>query len=268
MLKIAILGVSGRMGTNIMNVVEASARCQLVAAVDAPNSPYLGQDSGEIAGFGRNGITITDDLEAALEDVAVAIDFTHAEASVSNIPRLARIGVPVVIGTTGITQEGKNAIAEAAQSIPIVFAPNMSTGVNVTLRLLEMAASILGDEYDVEVVEAHHNQKKDAPSGTAMKMAQVLAETLNRDLATDAVYHRQGMIGERTPREIGIQTIRGGDIVGDHTVYFCGPGERIEITHRAHSRQTFANGAVRAAYWLAGKPAGLYSMFDVLGLSE
>ncbi|ADU64807.1 4-hydroxy-tetrahydrodipicolinate reductase [Desulfurispirillum indicum] len=266
MLKIAIMGVTGRMGTTILNLVEKSDHCQLAAAIDAPTSPYLGKDSGEIAGFGTNGIVITDDLEAALSEADVVIDFTHADATAGNAPRLAKIGIPLVIGTTGLSAEGQAAINAAAQHIPIVFAPNMSTGVNVTLKLLEMAATIFGDDYDVEVVEAHHNRKKDAPSGTAMKMAQVLAQTLKRDLATDAVYHREGMIGERTKKEIGIQTIRGGDIVGDHTVFFCGPGERVEITHRAHSRDTFASGAIRAATWVHHQPAGLYSMFDVLGL--
>ncbi|WP_027390630.1 4-hydroxy-tetrahydrodipicolinate reductase [Chrysiogenes arsenatis] len=266
MTRIAVIGAVGRMGRYIMNIIESSDTCTLAGAIDAPNSPFLGLDSGEVAGFGRNGIIITDDISLVMEEADVAIDFTVADAVPVTLAHVVKSGKGLVIGTTGLNPAQKALVGEAATKIPIVYAPNMSTGVNVTWKLLEVAAGILGNDVDVEIVEAHHNKKKDAPSGTAMKMAEVLARVLDRDLTTDAVYHREGMIGERTKNEIGIQTIRGGDIVGEHTVYFCGHGERIEITHRAHTRETFASGAVKAAQWLTRQPAGQYDMFDVLGM--
>src|SRR5512145_1455925 len=234
-------------------------------AVERPGYPR-GQDAGLIASVGPLGVDIVDGLGRALEGADVVIDFTSFEASVGHAALCADRGVALVVGSTGFTPEAKAKIADAAKRIPVVLSPNMSVGVNVMFDLVRRAAAILGDAYDIELVELHHKLKKDAPSGTAMRLAEVAAEGRGLDPAKELTFARHGMIGERPAREIGVQTIRGGDIVGEHTVFYCGQGERLEITHRATSRDQFARGAVRAAAWLAGKPAGLYDMADVLGL--
>lgn len=266
MVRIAVIGAAGRMGRMIIQSISRSADASLVGAADAPDSTLAGTDAGILAGVGSLGVELQVDLDAALQEADVAIDFTFADALIGNLDAARRTRTAMVIGTTGLDEHQKAALESAADDIPLVFAPNMSTGVNVFWRLIEEAARLLPD-YDAEILEAHHNRKKDAPSGTAMRMAEILCAALDRDPEQDLVYHRQGMTGERNPREIGVQTIRGGGIVGDHTAFFCGPAERIEITHRAQGREAFADGAVRAAIWLAdSRPRGMYNMYDVLGL--
>jgi 4-hydroxy-tetrahydrodipicolinate reductase len=228
----------------------------------------VGRDAGEGLGLGRTGILIGDDLGRGIDCGDVVIDFTSPEVSLGNLEVAAAHGKAIVIGSTGFTSEEMRRAKEIAASARCVLAPNMSVGVNVLLKVLADAARILGDDYDVEIVEAHHHLKKDAPSGTALKMAQVVAESLGRDLDQVGVYSRKGIVGERTKREIGIQTLRAGDIVGEHTVIFGGMGERLEFIHRAHSRDNFARGAIRAALWVMGRENGLYDMQDVLGLKE
>jgi 4-hydroxy-tetrahydrodipicolinate reductase len=230
-----------------------------------PASPAVGQDAGAFAGL-NTGVNITADVAQGLSGSQVLIDFTRPEGTMVHLRECVRQGVSLVIGTTGFSDEQKAEIAQAAQSISIVMAPNMSVGVNVTLKLLEMAAKALSTGYDIEIIEAHHRHKVDAPSGTALKMGEVIADALGRDLKDCAVYAREGVTGERDPSSIGFATIRGGDIVGDHTVLFAGTGERIEVTHKSSSRTTYAQGSLRAVRFLAGKPAGLYDMFDVHGL--
>jgi 4-hydroxy-tetrahydrodipicolinate reductase len=228
----------------------------------------MGTDAGELCGLGRLGVPISDDPVRALERVDVLVDFTRPDASLSYLEACRQTGRKMVIGTTGFDDAGKRRIAAAARDTAIVFAPNMSVGVNLCFRLLDIAARVLGDDVDVEIVEAHHRHKVDAPSGTALRMGEVVAAALGRDLADVAVYGRQGVTGERPSRSIGFATLRGGDIVGDHTVLFAGDGERVEITHKASSRMNFARGALRAAQWLTGRPVGLFDMQDVLGLRE
>ncbi len=266
MTRIGIIGAAGRMGQRIIACLEADPEAQLVAAVESDGSEHIGTDAGILAGAAENNIFISHDRHLAAKDAAALIDFSFADATIHNLEIAAEHDTPVVIGTTGHGDAQKVSIQRLAERIPIVMAPNMSVGVNLMWRLIEEAAKILQAEYDVEVIEAHHRHKADAPSGTAMRCAEVLAAALGRDLSKDAVYHREGLIGERSPNEIGIQTIRGGDIVGDHTVMFAGPGERLEITHRASSRDTFAKGAIRAAKWIIGRDPALYDMQDVLGL--
>jgi 4-hydroxy-tetrahydrodipicolinate reductase len=268
MIKAVVTGASGRMGSRIINVLSTSEGIRLSAAVEKKGHPQVGQDACGPAGIPPSGVLnlITDDLGAALKAGDVAIDFTHPEAGLEHVRVCAEYKKPIVIGTTGFTKEQLDQIHKYVQAIPCVLSPNMSIGVNLTFKILAEVAKTLGDEYDIEIVEAHHRMKKDAPSGTAMKMAQVLAQAVHRNLDEVGVYARKGMIGERSRKEIGIQTVRAGDIVGEHTVMFAGKGERIEITHRAHSRDTFAAGAVRAARWIVGKKPGLYDMQDVLGL--
>jgi len=234
-------------------------------AIERAGSSLVGSDAGELAGIGRLGVTVVDDLQSA-GDFDVLIDFTLPEVTMTNLAVCRARGAAMVIGTTGLTGAQKAGLADAAQDISIVFAPNMSVGVNLCLKLLEMAAKVLGDEVDIEIIEAHHRHKIDAPSGTALRMGEVVANTLGRDLKACAVYGREGRTGERDRKTIGFETIRAGDIVGEHTVMFAGLGERVEITHKASSRMTFASGAVRAAQWLAGRDAGLYDMQDVLDL--
>lgn len=265
MTRIGIIGAAGRMGRNLIQATLDHAETELAAAVDRPGGP-LGTDAGELVGAGRTGVQLTDDLSAALECADVLIDFTLPDATTANLEACRAAGRAIVIGTTGLSEDQKAAVDAAVREIPVVMAPNFSAGVNLTLKLIEMAARALGDDFDVEVIEAHHRHKVDAPSGTAVRIGEVLAEALGRDLNTCAVYGREGRTGERDRKTIGFETIRGGDIVGEHTVMFAGVGERIEITHRASSRMTFANGAVRAAMWLKGRPPGLYDMRDVLGL--
>jgi len=266
MTNIIVMGALGRMGSRIATLSRQNPDLRLVGAIEKKGHDAIGKDIGLLLGLGEIGVYVGDSLEAVIEKGDVVIDFTHKEAVAGHAKIASQHKKAMVIGTTGLSTEETTTIKEAARSSPIVLAPNMSVGVNLLLKVLMDIARVLGDDYDVEIVEAHHRLKKDAPSGTALKMAQVIAEALNRDLEEVGVYARKGIIGERTQKEIGIQTLRGGDIVGEHTVYFAGLGERIEITHRASSRDTFARGALRAAQWIVNKDAGLYDMQDVLGL--
>ena len=261
----AIAGASGRMGHMLIEAVRADSEFALAGALDVPSSPAIGQDAGAYAGQ-ATGVHITADLQSGLAHSKVLIDFTRPEGTMAHLQACQALGVGMVIGTTGFTDAQKAQIAEAAKHIPIMMAPNMSVGVNVTLKLLEMAAKALATGYDIEIIEAHHRHKVDAPSGTALKMGEVIADALGRDLKDCAVYAREGVTGERDPSSIGFATIRGGDIVGDHTVLFAGTGERIEISHKSSSRATYAQGSLRAVRFLAARPNGLYDMFDVLGL--
>jgi 4-hydroxy-tetrahydrodipicolinate reductase len=253
------------MGQMLIEALRAAADCQLTGALDRAGSPALGQDAGAFGGQSA-GVRVTADLDAGLRDAQALIDFTRPEATIAHLAACRRLGVALVIGTTGFSAAQKAEIAAAAKEIAIVMAPNMSVGVNVTLKLLEMAAKALSTGYDIEIVEAHHRHKVDAPSGTALKMGEVIAAALGRDLKDCAVYERHGHTGERDPSSIGFATIRGGDIVGDHTVLFAGTGERIEIAHKSSSRAGYAQGSLRAVRFLAGRPPGLYDMADVLNL--
>jgi 4-hydroxy-tetrahydrodipicolinate reductase len=266
MIKIAIAGASGRMGRSLIEATHQSDGMQLAAAFDRPGSPAIGTDAGDLAGLGRLGVVVSDNLTAGLKHFDVLVDFTRPEASLAYLEQCRRGGKKIVIGTTGFDAAGKEQIAAAARDMAVVFAPNMSVGVNLCFKLLDLAARVLGDEVDVEIIEAHHRHKVDAPSGTALRMGEVVAQALQRDLKDCAVYGRQGVTGERARATIGFATVRAGDIVGDHTVLFAGPGERVEISHKASSRMTFAQGALRAARWLQDKKSGLYDMQDVLGL--
>jgi len=263
--RVAVAGATGRMGQMLIEALRAADDCQLTGALDRTDSPALGQDAGAFGGQ-ATGVRVTADLDAGLVGAQALIDFTRPEATMAHLAACRRLGVALVIGTTGFSEVQKAEIATAARDIGIVMAPNMSVGVNVTLKLLEMAAKALATGYDIEIVEAHHRHKVDAPSGTALKMGEVVAAALGRDLKDCAVYERYGHTGERDPSTIGFATIRGGDIVGDHTVLFAGTGERIEIAHKSSSRAGYAQGSLRAVRFLAGRPAGLYDMFDVLNL--
>jgi 4-hydroxy-tetrahydrodipicolinate reductase len=265
MMKIAVAGASGRMGRMLVEAVLEAPDMALAGALDVAGSPALGRDAGDFLGR-ATGVRIVESLDDALAGADALIDFTRPEGTLRHLEACAARGVRMVIGTTGFDDEGKAAIRRASERIGIVFAPNMSVGVNVTFKLLETAAKILGEGYDVEIIEAHHRHKVDAPSGTALKMGEVVAEALGRDLRKVAVYGREGVTGERDGATIGFATVRGGDIVGDHTVLFAGIGERIEITHRSASRVTYAHGSLRACRFLAQRGAGLYDMQDVLGL--
>ncbi len=265
MLKIAVAGATGRMGRMLIETIDAADGVQLSGALDVVGSPMQGRDAGEMLGI-QTGVMVTADLTTGLQDADVLIDFTRPEGTLEHLQACVVRGVKMVIGTTGFDAMGKAAIAQAAQQIAIVFAPNMSVGVNATFKILEIAARILNDGYDIEIIEAHHRHKVDAPSGTALRMGEVVAQALGRDLKQVAVYGREGVTGERKSDTIGFATIRGGDVVGDHTVLFAGIGERIEITHKSSSRVTYAHGSVRAARFLAGQPRGLFDMQDVLGL--
>ncbi len=265
MIQVVVSGAAGRMGREIVRLVLAGDGLALAGAVDrAPGA--AGQDAAALAGLPPCGVRIAASLAEALPAAGVVIDFTHFEASAAHAEACAAAGIPMVVGATGFTPAARARVAAAAARIPIVLSPNMSVGVNVLFDLVRQAATTLGDAYDVEIVELHHRRKKDAPSGTAVRLAEVAAAALGRDPARDVTLARQGMIGERPAREIGVQTVRGGDVVGEHTVFFFGEGERLELTHRATSREQFARGAVRAARWIAGRPAGLHDMADVLGL--
>ncbi|KUE84860.1 4-hydroxy-tetrahydrodipicolinate reductase [Cupriavidus necator] len=264
-MNIAIAGASGRMGRMLIEQVLNTEGVSLAGALDVPGSPALGQDAGLLLGR-QTGVAISSDVEAVLAGADCLIDFTRPEGTLAHVAAAKKLGVKMVIGTTGFDEAGKAALAEAARSIGIVFAANFSVGVNATFKLLEVAARLLSTGYDIEVIEAHHRFKVDAPSGTALKMGEVIADALGRDLKTCAVYAREGHTGERDPNSIGFATVRGGDIVGDHTVMFAGIGERIEISHKSSSRQSYADGAVRAARFLADKPNGLFDMQDVLCL--
>jgi 4-hydroxy-tetrahydrodipicolinate reductase len=264
-VRIAVFGAAGKMGGAIVRAIADTPATSLVAAVERADFPELGADASRVAGLPESGLRVQADRPGrGMADVW--IDFSAPGAAVANAIAAAQAGASIVIGTTGISTQDKAAIASEAKRIPIVLAPNMSVGVNVMLRLVADAARALGSAYDIEIVEAHHRAKRDAPSGTALRLAEAVAEATGRDLGKSARYERHGEIGPRTADEIGIQTVRGGDVVGDHTVFFLGQGDRIEITHRASSRDTLARGAVRAALWLHRRAPGLYDMRDVLGL--
>lgn len=263
--RLAIAGVSGRMGRTLLEAIGLDAECTLAGAIDRADSPMTGQDAGAALGA-RTGVVVTDHIESALRDADTLIDFTRPEASFMYLDACVTQQKSIVIGTTGFDAAGTARIQAAARQIPIVFAPNMSVGVNVLMKLAELAAQALHEGYDIEIIEAHHRYKVDAPSGTALGLGRTVAQALQRDLATCAVYGREGVTGERAADTIGFSTVRGGDIVGDHTLLFAGVGERIELTHKASSRATFAQGALRAAKWLQGRAPGLYDMRDVLNL--
>ncbi len=265
-LKIAVAGASGRMGKMLIEAITSSEDTVLTGALDVIESPSIGTDAGLFLGK-SNGILIESDLAKALVNSDFLIDFTRPEGTLKHLDYCAAHGIKMIIGTTGFDEAGKAAIAAAAEKTAVVFAPNMSVGVNVTLKLLEMAAKSFSHGYDIEIIEAHHRHKVDAPSGTALKMGEVIADALGRDLNEVGVFSREGVTGERDPSSIGFATIRGGDIVGDHTVLFAGIGERVEITHKSSSRVTYAHGSLRAARFLADKKTGLFDMFDVLGLN-
>ncbi len=263
--RICIAGASGRMGRMLIEAIHHADDCVLGGALDMPDSPGIGLDASGFLGH-ASGVTITSDVRHGLKGCDVLIDFTRPEGTMVHLAQCQSMGVKMVIGTTGFSEAQKAAIQAASKNIAIMMAPNMSVGVNVTLKLLEMAARAMREGYDIEVIEAHHRHKVDAPSGTALKMGEVMAQAMGRDLKQCAVYSREGHTGERDPSSIGFATIRGGDIVGDHTVLFAGTGERIEITHKSSSRSTYAQGGLRAVRFLSGKPAGMFDMFDVLGL--
>ena len=264
-LNVVIAGCSGRMGYALLEGVFADDGLQLHAALDRADSPQLGRDAGEQ--FGRKtNVLISHDIAVALTGADVLVDFTRPEPSLQYLQACREAGVAMVIGTTGFTPEQKQQIEAAAKDIAVVFAPNMSVGVTLLINLVKEAAKVLSEGYDIEVIEAHHRHKVDAPSGTALRLGEAAAEALGRDLATCAVYGREGVTGERDPSTIGFATVRGGDVVGDHTVLFAGIGERVELTHKASSRATFALGALRAAKFLSGRSSGLFDMRDVLSL--
>ena len=263
--RITVAGASGRMGQMLIEAIRAADDCTLAGALDVATSPAIGADAMAFLGL-MSGVSITADLAAGLKNATTLIDFTRPEGTLAHLRVCRELGVKVVIGTTGFNDSQKAEIAAAARDIAIVMAPNMSVGVNVTLKLLEMAAKALATGYDIEIIEAHHRHKVDAPSGTALKMGEVIADALGRNLKDCAVYGREGVTGERDPSSIGFATIRGGDIVGDHTVLFAGIGERIEISHKSSSRVTYAQGSLRAARFLGRQTTGLFDMFDVLNL--
>ncbi len=269
MTKVIVAGAAGRMGQRICYMVSRNSALELAAAFEQPDNPAVGKDVGENGGFGATGVVISPGLDAVIDQGDVIIDFTFHKATMEFAQIAAAHKKAMVIGTTGLSGDELAELKNLAEgNFPCVQAPNMAVGVNVLFKLVEKTAAVLGDAYDVEIVEAHHRMKKDAPSGTALKLGEMAASGLGRDLAEVGVYERHGMIGARTDTEIGIQTIRAGDIVGEHTVYFAGAGERIELTHRAHSRDNFARGASVAAAWVVDKKNGLYTMFDVLGLAD
>ena len=263
--RVAVAGASGRRGHMLIEAIQSADDCVLAGALDIAGNPFLGTDAAAFLGQ-PSGVAVTADLAQGLQPAQVLIDFTRPEGTLAHLQVCRQLGVNAVIGTTGFSDAQKAEIAEIAQHIAIMMAPNMSVGVNVTLKLLEMAAKAMSTGYDIEIVEAHHRHKIDAPSGTALKMGEVIADALGRDLKDCAVYERYGITGERDPSSIGFATIRGGDIVGDHTVLFAGTGERIEISHKSSSRTTYAQGSLRAVRFLADKKTGLFDMFDVLGL--
>ena len=266
MINIGISGAAGRMGKTLLEAVRDGDGVALGAAVEHPDSPAIGRDAGELAGLGRQGVLIAKDLGAVADHFEVLVDFTVADAVLGNLEHCRARGKRMVIGTTGLSPQQQQAVRDASREIPIVFAPNMSVGVNLCFKLAELAARCVGDSADVEIIEAHHSQKRDAPSGTAMRLGEIVASALGRELAECAIYGREGATGPRDPKTIGFETIRAGDIVGEHTVMFASAGERVEVRHVASNRKTFATGAVRAARWIMEQPAGLYDMQDVLEL--
>lgn len=267
-VRIAIVGCNGRMGKVLQEAVQQHDSTILGGAIERAGSDLIGLDAGELAGLGKQGIAIVDSLEAVKDNTDVVIDFTRPEVTLANLEWAKNNQKKMVIGTTGFSDEQKQLIQQAAESTAVVMAPNMSVGVNLMLQLLKVAAKVMGEYTDIEIIEGHHRHKVDAPSGTALAMGEVIADTLGRDLKEVAVYGREGYTGERDRKTIGFSTIRAGDLVGEHTAMFADIGERVEITHKASSRMTFANGAVRAAVWLSNKDSGLYDMADVLGLAQ
>lgn len=266
MIRAAIAGIAGRMGSRIAALIEQSEGIELAGGFDHPQHPRVGEDLAAVLGGAPRGRIIAGTMAEVLNHCDVVIDFTSAAASLDHLTQAAAAGRAMVIGSTGFNAVQLDQARTLTAAIPCVLAPNMSVGVNVLFKVVQDVARLLGDGFDVEIVEAHHRLKKDAPSGTAVKLGELVAAALERDFGQVGVFSRHGLIGQRTPAEIGIQTIRGGDIVGEHTVLFAGAGERIEVTHRAHSRDNFANGALRAAQWVVGRAAGLYDMQDVLGI--
>jgi 4-hydroxy-tetrahydrodipicolinate reductase len=262
-VKAIVVGAAGRMGGRLIHIIQETPSMKLFRAVDRPDHPLIGKDVGEVVGFGKLGIPLEGELK---EEGDVIINFTNPQASLQNMEFAHKAGLAIVIGTTGLTPEQLEKVKELSKGVRCVFAPNMSVGMNLMFRVVQDVARILGPEYDIEILEAHHHLKKDSPSGTAVKLGELIAKATGRDFGKVGVYGRKGMVGERTKEEIGMQVIRAGDIVGEHTVLFGGIGERLEIIHRAHSRDNFARGAVRAALWIVNQPAGLYDMQDVLGL--
>jgi 4-hydroxy-tetrahydrodipicolinate reductase len=264
---VVVAGAAGRMGSRLVALLREQADLRLVGALEAPSHPALRKDAGEIAGVPRLDVAVTDDVESVLTGDRILIEFSVPEASLGHLRVVAKSGGRAVIGTTGFSAPQRDEIQTLARRAPILLSPNMSVAVNVAFRVLADIARMLGDDYDVEITEIHHRFKKDAPSGTALRMAEVVADALGRDLPKTAVYGRHGVPGERSQKEIGVFALRSGDVVGEHTVSFGALGERLELTHRAHSRDTFARGALRAARFIASAPPGLYSMQDVLGLA-
>ncbi|WP_176680907.1 MULTISPECIES: 4-hydroxy-tetrahydrodipicolinate reductase [unclassified Vibrio] len=267
-VRIAIAGAAGRMGRNLVKAAHHNSEASVGAGSERPESSLVGVDVGELCGEGRFDVALVDDLSKAIEEFDVIVDFTAPVSTLANIELCKRHGKKLIIGTTGFSEEEKQVIDAASKEIPIVMAPNYSVGVNLVFKLLEKAAKVMGDYCDVEIVEAHHRHKVDAPSGTAIGMGEAIAGAMGNDLNDVAVWSREGITGERTKDEIGFATIRAGDIIGEHTAMFADIGERVEITHKATDRMTFANGAIKAAVWLNDKPAGFYTMTDVLGLND
>ena len=266
MIRVAIVGAAGRMGKTLIEAVQNAEGLALGAATERPDSSLLGADAGELAGVGKLGVALSGNLAEVVDDFDVVIDFTAPASTMAHLALCRQHGKQIVIGTTGLDDAQKQQIRDAANDIGVVFAPNMSVGVNLCFKLLDIAARVMGDDADIEIVEAHHRHKVDAPSGTALRMGEVVADALGRDLKQVAVYGREGQTGARKRETIGFETIRAGDVVGEHIVWFAAEGERVEIAHKASSRMTFARGAVRAAAWIARKENGLFDMQDVLGL--
>ena len=265
-VRVGICGAAGRMGKTILEVCNDINGVEIGAAIEHVESPMIGMDAGEQAGLGKLGISIAENIESVADQFDVLIDFTFAASVPSNVEQCVAAGNNMVIGTTGLTDEQKVIINKASEDIAIVFAPNMSIGVNLCFKLLEMAAQVIGKDADIEIIEAHHREKKDAPSGTSLRMGEIVATTLGRNIKECAIYGREGITGVRDKETIAFETIRAGDIVGEHTVMFATTGERVEISHKATSRKTFASGAVKAAQWVANKNSGLFDMQDVLDL--
>jgi len=265
-IKAIVAGAAGRMGKRIIHMIQQNEEITLAGAFEMPDHPNIGEDAGQVAGTGESGVRIAGSLEEVIDQGDMLIDFTAPQATLENLRAAVSQKLAMVIGTTGITGDMLEEAEALAGKIKCVLAPNMSVGVNVMFKIAGEMARILGNDYDMEILEVHHRQKKDAPSGTAIRLAQTMADTVGRDLEKVAVYERKGIIGKRTDEEIGIQTWRAGDITGEHTVMFGGIGERLELIHRAHNRDNFARGAVRAAVWVMAQPDGLYDMQDVLGL--
>jgi 4-hydroxy-tetrahydrodipicolinate reductase len=267
-IKAAVVGAAGRMGQRIIDLIAQTEGIELRGAVERPSHPLLGKEIEAYTGIDKFPVKLTDDLKKVLPEIDVVIDFSEAKSTLLNVEAINIEKKAVVIGTTGFSPPEVEELKRKLKGIPCVFSPNMSIGVNLMFKVVGYIAQILKDEFEVEIIEAHHRMKKDAPSGTAIHLAKIIAEALNRDLSQVGIYGRKGVIGERKTQEIGIHAVRAGDIVGEHTVLFAGFGERIEVTHRAHSRDTFARGAVKAALWIVDQPPGIYGMEDVLGLRD